>query len=268
MDDRFATVVVRPERVRRRCGSRPPSWPPPAAKRSWPRRPPAGSWRPACRRLATACRRAVCSRDSSRAWRRWRTAVCSAAGRGSASRRGGRRGRAAARRAAPGRAGGAGPAGRRRDARSDGGPRPVGGRRGAPGAARPDAAVGRRGRREQRLRAAGADRRDGRGRVRDARRRLRGRRRAVPHRADEPGGDRGAGARVERRSAGPGDGARARGAGPRRSRLPCASCVRANAGIVDPRSRALVLRFEVDNPDGRLLVGQAGTALLFTRETA
>ncbi len=39
-----------------------------------------------------------------------------------------------------------------------------------------------------------------------------------------------------------------------------------NAGIVDAGSRAMILRFEVDNPDGRLLVGQAGTAVLYLRE--
>ena len=36
-----------------------------------------------------------------------------------------------------------------------------------------------------------------------------------------------------------------------------------DAGIVDPNARALLLRFEVDNPDGLLLVGQAGTAVLY-----
>ena len=40
-----------------------------------------------------------------------------------------------------------------------------------------------------------------------------------------------------------------------------------HAGVVDPRSHAVILRFEVDNQDGQLLIGQAGTALLFTRET-
>ncbi|MGE3176979.1 MAG: efflux RND transporter periplasmic adaptor subunit [Vicinamibacterales bacterium] len=39
-----------------------------------------------------------------------------------------------------------------------------------------------------------------------------------------------------------------------------------DAGVIDPRSRALPLQMEVENPDGRLLVGQAGTALLFTDE--
>lgn len=40
-----------------------------------------------------------------------------------------------------------------------------------------------------------------------------------------------------------------------------------HAGVVDPRSRAIVLRFEVDNQAGQLLIGQAGTALLFTKDT-
>lgn len=42
----------------------------------------------------------------------------------------------------------------------------------------------------------------------------------------------------------------------------------AHAAVVDPRTRAVVLRFEVDNVSGQLLIGQAGTAVLFTRETA
>jgi len=36
-----------------------------------------------------------------------------------------------------------------------------------------------------------------------------------------------------------------------------------HAGVVDAKLRALVLRFEVANSDGRLLVGQAGTAVLY-----
>jgi membrane fusion protein, heavy metal efflux system len=39
----------------------------------------------------------------------------------------------------------------------------------------------------------------------------------------------------------------------------------ANPGVIDPASRALPLHIEVDNPGGRLLVGQAGTAVLYTR---
>jgi RND family efflux transporter MFP subunit len=40
-----------------------------------------------------------------------------------------------------------------------------------------------------------------------------------------------------------------------------------SAATVDPRSRAVVLRFEVENPGRQLLIGQAGSVLLFTRET-
>jgi RND family efflux transporter MFP subunit len=40
----------------------------------------------------------------------------------------------------------------------------------------------------------------------------------------------------------------------------------AHAGVLDPRLRAFVLRFEVDNADGRLLVGQAGTAVVYLRD--
>ena len=39
-----------------------------------------------------------------------------------------------------------------------------------------------------------------------------------------------------------------------------------HGGIVDPRLRALVLRFEVANSDGQLLVGQAGTAVLYLED--
>jgi len=39
-----------------------------------------------------------------------------------------------------------------------------------------------------------------------------------------------------------------------------------HAGVVDPRLRAFVLRFEVANPDGQLLVGQAGTAVLYLKD--
>jgi RND family efflux transporter MFP subunit len=38
------------------------------------------------------------------------------------------------------------------------------------------------------------------------------------------------------------------------------------AGVVDQRTRSAVLRFEVDNRGGQLLVGQVGTALLMTRD--
>jgi RND family efflux transporter MFP subunit len=42
---------------------------------------------------------------------------------------------------------------------------------------------------------------------------------------------------------------------------------RANAGVLDSKLRALIVRFEVGNADGRLLVGQAGTAVAYLRDT-
>jgi len=39
------------------------------------------------------------------------------------------------------------------------------------------------------------------------------------------------------------------------------------AGIVDPATHAVILTAEVDNADGRLLVGQVATALLYSRES-
>ena len=42
----------------------------------------------------------------------------------------------------------------------------------------------------------------------------------------------------------------------------------AGSGVLDPKLRAFVFRFEVDNADGRLLVGQAGTAIAYLRESA
>ncbi len=38
-----------------------------------------------------------------------------------------------------------------------------------------------------------------------------------------------------------------------------------DAGVIDPTTRALPVRFEVDNPGGQLLVGQTGTAVLYRR---
>jgi cobalt-zinc-cadmium efflux system membrane fusion protein len=38
-----------------------------------------------------------------------------------------------------------------------------------------------------------------------------------------------------------------------------------NPEVIDPKSRALPLHLEIDNPRGQLLVGQAGTAVLYTR---
>jgi len=39
-----------------------------------------------------------------------------------------------------------------------------------------------------------------------------------------------------------------------------------DSGAIDPQTRALTVQFEVDNPGGRLLIGQSGTVVLFTRE--
>jgi cobalt-zinc-cadmium efflux system membrane fusion protein len=40
-----------------------------------------------------------------------------------------------------------------------------------------------------------------------------------------------------------------------------------DAGVIDPKTRALPLQIEVDNRNGQLLVGQTGTAVLYTGET-
>ena len=40
-----------------------------------------------------------------------------------------------------------------------------------------------------------------------------------------------------------------------------------DSGVIDAETRALTVQFEVDNPGGRLLIGQSGTAVLFTRDT-
>jgi len=39
-----------------------------------------------------------------------------------------------------------------------------------------------------------------------------------------------------------------------------------DAGVIDPQTRALTVQFEVDNPGGGLLIGQTGSAVLYTRE--
>jgi RND family efflux transporter MFP subunit len=39
-----------------------------------------------------------------------------------------------------------------------------------------------------------------------------------------------------------------------------------DAGVIDPTTRALPLQMEIDNPGERLLVGQVGSAVLYTRE--
>jgi RND family efflux transporter MFP subunit len=41
---------------------------------------------------------------------------------------------------------------------------------------------------------------------------------------------------------------------------------RRDAGVIDPTTHALPVQFEVDNPGGRLLVGQTGTAVLYHRD--
>ena len=38
-----------------------------------------------------------------------------------------------------------------------------------------------------------------------------------------------------------------------------------DSGVIDAETRALTVQFEVDNPGGRLLIGQTGTAVLYTR---
>jgi len=40
-----------------------------------------------------------------------------------------------------------------------------------------------------------------------------------------------------------------------------------DSGVIDAETRALTVQFEVDNPGGRLLIGQSGTAVLFTKNT-
>jgi hypothetical protein len=39
-----------------------------------------------------------------------------------------------------------------------------------------------------------------------------------------------------------------------------------DAGVIDPDTRALTVQFEVDNAGGQLLIGQTGTAILYTRQ--
>jgi len=40
-----------------------------------------------------------------------------------------------------------------------------------------------------------------------------------------------------------------------------------HAGVIDAKTRALLVQIEVDNPGGQLLVGQTGTAILYTGRT-
>ena len=39
-----------------------------------------------------------------------------------------------------------------------------------------------------------------------------------------------------------------------------------DSGVINPETRALTVQFEVDNPGGRLLIGQTGTAVLYGRD--
>jgi len=41
---------------------------------------------------------------------------------------------------------------------------------------------------------------------------------------------------------------------------------RHDPGVIDPKTHALPVQFEVDNPSGGLLIGQTGTALLYRRD--
>jgi RND family efflux transporter MFP subunit len=41
---------------------------------------------------------------------------------------------------------------------------------------------------------------------------------------------------------------------------------RHDPGVIDPKTHALPVQFEVDNPRGELLIGQTGTALLYRRD--
>jgi RND family efflux transporter MFP subunit len=49
--------------------------------------------------------------------------------------------------------------------------------------------------------------------------------------------------------------------------IPARILGQAQSGVLDPKLRAFVFRFEVNNDDGRLLVGQAGTAVAYLRDT-
>jgi hypothetical protein len=48
--------------------------------------------------------------------------------------------------------------------------------------------------------------------------------------------------------------------------LPLRAEHRHDAGVIDPKTGALPVQFEVQNPGGQLLVGQSGTAVLYKRE--
>jgi len=48
--------------------------------------------------------------------------------------------------------------------------------------------------------------------------------------------------------------------------LPLRAEHRHDAGVIDPKTGALPVQFEVQNPGGQLLIGQSGTALLYKRD--
>ena len=48
--------------------------------------------------------------------------------------------------------------------------------------------------------------------------------------------------------------------------IPLRSEHRHDAGVIDPKTGALPVQFDVQNPGGELLVGQAGTAILYKRD--
>ena len=48
--------------------------------------------------------------------------------------------------------------------------------------------------------------------------------------------------------------------------IPLRSEHRHDAGVIDPKTGALPVQFEIQNPGGRLLVGQSGTAVLYRRD--
>jgi multidrug efflux pump subunit AcrA (membrane-fusion protein) len=50
--------------------------------------------------------------------------------------------------------------------------------------------------------------------------------------------------------------------------LPLKAGHKHDPGVIDPKTGALPVQYEVDNTNGQLLIGQSGTALLYKREKA
>jgi cobalt-zinc-cadmium efflux system membrane fusion protein len=48
--------------------------------------------------------------------------------------------------------------------------------------------------------------------------------------------------------------------------IPLRAAHRHDAGVIDPKTGALPVQFEIENPGGQLLVGQSGTAVLYKRD--